>query len=162
MHLDLFLRGKVEFVNLWESHVQAQYFKFRRINLETLKEENKIVQLGLRKGIFGSYELVFPKEALAEVLAMLGAYNATCSYTKPNSLYYKIGREIIRKIFGDKKIPKKIWKEVETLRSKTSMIIDGRERAMSDCRTPGTTVHVIGIKEDSFGTIDNLYYHELL
>lgn len=162
MHLDLFLRGKVEFVNLWESHVQAQYFRFRRKNIQTGKNEDKIVQLGLRKGIFGSYELVFPKEALTEVLAMLGARNATNSYTKPKSLYYKTGTFVLNKLFGDKLIPKKIWKEVDKIRSQSSMIIDGKERAIGDCKTPGVTIHIIGIKEDSYGTLDGVYTHELL
>lgn len=162
MHLDLFLRGKVEFVNLWESHVQAQYFKFRRTNIKTGEKEEKIVQMGLRKGIFGSYELVFPREALPEVLAMLGARNITASFSKPKSLFYKAGKNFLPLLFGDKRIPKKIWEEAEQLKNKSSMVIDGRERAMSDCRTPGTTVHIIGIKQDRFGTVDGVYYHELL
>jgi len=162
MHLDLFLRGKIEFVALWEAHVQAQYLRFRRTNIKTGKEEDKIVQLGLRKGLFGSYELIFPREALAEVLAMLGAKNITGSFTKPNSLFYKSGKFVMQNLFGDKAIPKKIWKEAEELKSKTSMVITGRERAMADCKTPGVTVHIIGIKEDKFGTADGIYTHELL
>jgi hypothetical protein len=93
---------------------------------------------------------------------MLGAVNSTCSFTKPNSLYYKIGKFSIAKLFGDKIIPKKIWQEAEALKSKTSMIIDGRERGLSDCKTPGVTCHIIGIKEDRFGTIDKINNHELL
>lgn len=158
MHLDLFLRGKIEFVALWEAHVQAQYLKFRRTNIKTGKEEERLVQLGLRKGVLGSYELVFPKEALIEVLAMLGVLNSN-PYGRFKDA---VKMEVIRKIFGDKKIDNKTWKEVEQLKTKTSMIIKGRERGLADCKTPGVATHVIGIKEDKFGTVDGEYYHELL
>lgn len=159
MHLDLFLRGKIEFVSVWESHVQAQYFKLRKKNIENGEESCVGVQLGLRKGIFGSYELIFPKEALAEVLSILGIYKPV-SYAALKSSKYK--HFVMRVLFGDKPVPKKVWKEVQELKEKQNILIDNRERMLSNCIVPGVSVHLIGIKNDNYGTVDNIDNHERL
>ena len=160
MHLYLFLRGKVEQVHLWESHVQAQYFKFRRINLKTKEPDMKLVQLGLRHSVLGAYELVFPKEALTEVLAMLGAESIQPAYDIGlNSMRLVF----LRAIFGAEMIRKKTWKEAaEIARTRKSITINNSERGLSDCIIPGTAVHVIGVKRDAEGSVDNQYSHELL
>lgn len=157
MHLDLFVRGKKEMVDLWEAHVQAQYFRFRRINLKTGKEESILVQMGLRRGIFGSYELVFPREALVEVLAMLGIKKRV-SYAHLNGAGLK--HFVMRKMWSDKPIPKKILEQAN--KTKSSMYFNDRERGLANCEVPGTAIHVIGIKEDKFGSVDGIYSHELL
>lgn len=160
MHLYLFLRGKIEFVSIWESHVQAQYLKFRRTNIKTKKEEPKLVQLALRKSVLGAYELVFPKESLAEVLALLGAVQEIQPAYEYDGNKFKLA--ILRKIFGCKKISKKVFEEANQIFIKRpTMSITGTERGLSNAIVPGTAVHVIGIKEDSQGVFGD-YEHEAL
>ena len=71
MHLYFFARGKFEQLELWKSHAQAAYWKWRRVDKDG-KEEVKIVQGSLRPSVLGAYEYVFPKEALAEVCSFFG------------------------------------------------------------------------------------------
>lgn len=53
----------------------------------------------------------------------------------------------IRKIFGCKKIPKKILKKAETIPN--SFSTEEFERASANCLIPGIDFHLIGIKEDT-------------
>lgn len=157
MHLDVFIRGKVEFVNLWECHVQAQYFKLRRKNIKTKESSDVAVQMGLRKGVFGSYELIFPQEALADVLSMLGTFQEV-SYSHLSSSKYR--HFVMRVLFGDQRIPKQIFEQAKKL--KQNILITDRERCLSDCLVKEVTPHLIGIKYDKFGSVDGIYEHELL
>lgn len=158
MHLYLFVRGKFEQVELWKSHVQAAYWKWRRINQNTNKEEITLVQGALRPTVFGAYEYIFPKEALAEVLACLGADDHNGEWH-----FGKLGTEArhfsLRKIFGCKKIPKKILKEMKNIPD--SYATDEWERAVTNSKIPGVCVHLIGIKEDNMITLGD-YLQEAL
>jgi len=145
MHLYLYARGKFEQVEQWKAHAQAAYWKWRRINLETGKEEITLVQGALRPSVLGAYEYVFPKEALAEVCSFFGI--------KKNEPYGfgKIGlytrHFAMRKIFGCKKIPKKILEEAQGISPTFST--EEFERGVSNCIIPGVAIHPIGIKEDA-------------
>lgn len=157
MHLYLYPRGKFEQVELWKAHVQSSYWKFRRTNILTKKEEIILVQGALRTSVMGAYEFVFPKEALAEVCSFLGI-GANTQYG-----FGKMGLETrhfaMRKIFGAKKIPKKILekaKEIEPTFSTAEF-----ERGCSNAIIPGVAIHSIGIKDDKMGVMAG-YTQELL
>lgn len=158
MHLYLYARGKIEQLRLWESHAQAAYYKLRRYNRKTKKEEIILVQGGLRPSVLGAYEYVFPREALSEVLAFFGI--------KKNESYGfgKIGLHTrhfcLRKIFGAKKIPKKNLEEAKKINPNFST--EEFERGAASCIIPGISVHPIGIKEDSYGDIDGIRDQERL
>lgn len=157
MHLYLYARGKFEQVELWKVHAQTSYWKFRRTNNLTNKEEIILVQGALRPSILGAYEFVFPKEALAEVCSFFGIKRNT-SYG-----FGKIGLETrhlaMRKVFGAKKIPKKILIESESIPN--SFSTEEFERASGNCIIPGVSIHIIGIKNDNIGKMGN-YTQELL
>jgi len=147
MHLYFYIRGKFEQVELWKAHAQTSYWKLRRLNHKTNKEETILVQGALRPSVLGAYEFVFPKEALAEVCSFFGI---------KKNMSYGFGRLglsmrhiAMRKIFGCKKIPKKILKEAEQI--PPSFSTEEFERASANCIIPGVALHVIGIKEDRIG-----------
>jgi len=157
MHLYFYVRGKFEQVEQWKALAQGAFWKFRRINELTKKEEIILVQGALRPSVLGAYEYVFPKEALAEVCSFFGI-------TK-NEVYgfNKIGLHsrhfAMRKIFGAKKIPKKILdraKEIPPTFSTAEF-----ERGAANCCIPGVALHPIGIKEDVMGTMQG-YWQEML
>jgi hypothetical protein len=157
MHLYLFVRGKFEQVELWKSHAQASYWKFRRINNTTKQEETILVQGGLRPSIFGAYEFIFPKEALAEVCSFFGIFtNESYGFGKLG-LYSR--HFCLRKIFGAKKIPKDILKRAKEIPD--SFTTAEFERGASNCIIPGVALHVIGIKDDVIGEMAG-YTYELL
>jgi len=157
MHLYLFVRGKFEQVELWKSLVQASFWKWRRINTETWKEEVTLVQGALRPSIFGAYEFVFPREALAEVCSFLGIKkNESYGF---GALGVKSRHLALRKMFGAKKIPAKIFKEAEKIPS--TFTTDEFERGCYDCVIPGVARHIIGIKEDVDGEMKG-YQQEML
>lgn len=146
MHLYLFARGKFEQVELWKAHAQASYWKWRRFNVKTEKEEISLVQGALRPSVLGAYEFVFPKEALAEVCAFFGITK------NENYGFGKIGLHTrhfaLRKIFGAKKIPKKILEKAATIPN--CFNTEEFERGAGNCIIPGVGIHVIGIKEDKY------------
>lgn len=140
----LYPRGKFEQVEVWKCHAQTAYWKWRRINNKTGKEEIILVQGALRPSVLGAYEYIFPKEALAEVCNFFGI-------TKNEHYGFgKIGLHsrhfAMRKIFGCKKIPEKILKEAAEIPPTFST--KEFERGCSDCRIAGVSLHVIGIKKD--------------
>ncbi len=147
MHLYFFLRGKFEFIELWKCHAQCAYWKWRRINNKTGKEEVTLVQGALRPSVFGSYEYIFPKEALAEVLSFFG----TTEDIDPKFQFTFIGSKaryfLMRKIFHCKKIPKEILKKAKKIPS--SFTTEEFERGVANCVIPGAGPHIIGIKEDT-------------
>jgi len=144
MHLYLFVRGKFEQIELWKSHAQSTYWKFRRINNKTGKEETILVQGALRPSVLGAYEYVFPKEALAEVCSFFGiTTNESYGFRK---LGLNTRHFALRKIFGCRKIPKAILKKAANIPA--SFSTKEFERASSNCIIPGVSLHVIGIKKD--------------
>jgi hypothetical protein len=144
MHLYLFARGKFEQVEQWKAHAQCAYWKFRRINLKTKKQETIIVQGALRPSVLGTYEYVFPEESLAEVCAFFGiTKNESYGFNKIG-LYTR--HFCLRKIFGCKKIPKKILEKAKKIPS--TFTTAEFERGCSNCIIPGVSLHAIGIKED--------------
>lgn len=145
MHLQLMVRGILPQVKLWESMMQNHFFKWRRTNKKTGKKQEILVQGGLRQSVLGTYEFIFPKEALAEVLSILGL-------TKENNIgvettfTHRTRLAVLRKILGVKKIPKSIFKKAMEI--PYSVIINNRERGLSGMKVPGVSVHLIGFKED--------------
>jgi hypothetical protein len=153
MHLTFFVRGKIEQVKLWEAHAQSSYWKLRKFNNKTKKEEIILVQGGLRPSVFGSYEYIFPKEALVEVLALFGITNDGIPSFDLNSPFKqfkgKMKMKILEKMFGCKKIPKKILEEAKIFaRDRGTFSTEEFERGCSNCIIPGVAIHVIGIKDD--------------
>lgn len=157
MHLYLYARGKFEQVELWKTHVQAAYWKWRRKNNKTGKEEISIVQGGLRPSVLGAYEYIFPKEALTEVCSFMGIEKNEQYGFGTIGLYAR--HFCLRTIFGVRKIPKEILKKAKELPDTFSTL--EFERAVSNCKIPGVVIHVIGIKDDTDITIGD-YTHEAL
>ena len=155
--MDLYVRGKFEQVEVWKAHAQASYWKFRRINNKTGKEEIILVQGALRPSVLGAMEFVFPKEALAEVCSFFGiTRNKSYGFGR---LGLSIRHAGLRKIFGCKKIPNKILKEAKEIPPTFST--EEFERGCSNCIIPGVSLHVIGIKEDVMGEMGD-YTQEML
>lgn len=157
MHLYLYARGKFEQVEVWKCHAQCAYWKWRRINQTTGKQETILVQGALRPSVLGAFEYIFPKEALAEVCSFLGI-------TKNESYGFgAIGLNTrhfaMRKIFGCDKIPDEILEKAKTISPTFST--NEFERGCSNCIIPGVAIHVIGIKEDETRVIEN-YLQEAL
>lgn len=157
MHLYLFIRGKFEQVELWKVHAQAAYWKLRRINNKTGEEEIILVQGALRPSVMGAYEYVFPKEALAEVCSFFGI-NGNESYGF-GRLGLTMRHMAMRKVFGCKKIPKKILKKAEKI--PITFSTEQFERGGTNCIVGGVGRHIIGIKEDRIGVLGD-YTQEML
>lgn len=141
MHLYLVPRGILNQVELWKAALQSQYFQFKRINLDTGKEEVIGVQGALRPSILGTYEYVFPKEALPEVIAMLN-----------HETHDHIKTKLLRTIMGIKAIPKKVFKQAEKIPSQ--IIFKESKRILNNCKIPGVAVHLIGYKDDKTQDFD--------
>lgn len=157
MHLYFYVRGKFEQLELWKAHAQTSYWKFRRINNKTGKEETIIVQGSLRPSILGAYEFVFPKEALAEVCSFFGiSQNLSYGF---GTIGLHTRHLAMRKIFGCKKIPQKIFKEAAKI--PPTFTTEEFERGGANCLIPGIAMHVIGIKEDVMGVMGD-YTQEML
>lgn len=157
MHLYFFARGKFEQVELWKTMVQAAFWKWRRINQKTGKEEITIVQGGLRPSILGAYEYIFPEEALAEVCSFLGITRNELYGFGKMGLYSR--HFCLRKIFNVKRIPKKILEKAAKIPS--TFTTEEFERGAHDCKIPGVAIHVIGIKKDVHRVVGN-YHQEAL
>jgi len=157
MHLYLYPRGKFEQIEQWKAHAQAAYWKLRRINNETGKEEIILVQGALRPSVLGAFEYVFPKESLVEVCVFFGIKTNESYGFNRIGLYSR--HFAMRKIFGCKKIPNKILKKAAEIPPTFST--EEFERGCSNCVLPGVSIHVIGIKKDRIGEIAG-YTYELL
>jgi len=157
MHLYLYVRGKFEQVELWKAHAQSAYWKFRKLNNKTKEIETILVQGNLRPSVLGAYEYVFPKEALAEVCSFFGIDK------NPPYGFGTIGLHsrhfCLRKIFGAKKIPKKVLEEAKKI--PPSFSTEEFERGGANCIIPGIGVHCIGIKDDKIGEMGD-YTQEML
>ena len=143
MHVQILIRGIYSQCELWKSMAQAQFFKWRREDTPDI-----LVQMALRPSVFGTYELVIPKESLPTLLSMLGVTSSKdigCPLTTKN----KLNMAAMRRMCGVSKIPEKIWKEAREI--PPSMTLKDSERGMSSMRIPGVSVHVLGIKKDEMG-----------
>lgn len=150
MHLVFYLRGVPQQVSLWKAMAQNQFFKWRRINLKTKKEEIILIQAGLRDSVLGTMELTFPKEALPTVLCIMGLQEGHLQVHP--SFMSKARMIVLRRILGLRKIPKKAFKEAEKIYS--SIMFDDLERGLSDLLAARVSIHPIGIKEDARITFD--------
>lgn len=154
MHLYFFLRGNYPVLEIWKTLAQSQFWKWKRIDLATGKEDFKLVQGALRPSVMGAYEYVFPEEALAEVLSVFGVTNdGIPAYDK--FLLDKMRMSVLRKIFRCKAIPKSVYKKA--LEIPNSIMLQNSERGLSHLKIPGACVHIIGIKEDKKGE----FFHHL-
>lgn len=158
MHLYLFARGKFEQVDLWKCMAQTAYWKLRRTNPKTGKVEIKLVQGSLRPSVLGAYEYVFPKEALAEVCSFFGiTRNESYGFGR---LGLTLRHEVLRQIFGCRKIPKKILEQAEKIPA--AFTTEEFERGGGNCIIPGVAVHVIGIKDDGYGLMNGEFLQEYI
>jgi len=151
MHLYFYARGISHQVELWKIFMQSQFWKWKRYNLKKKKDEFILVQGSLRPSFYGTWEYVFPKECLADVLSIMGIANP---HTKKDGYagkgYFTFANSIrnfgARKLLGAKAIPKKIWEAADKI--EPSILIDSTWRGLSHCRVDGVAIHPIGIKED--------------
>ena len=144
MHLFFYMRGIYNQVEVLKTQLQGTFWKWKRINLDTGKEEEILVQGALRPSVLGAWEYIFPEECLAEVLCIMGIKGE--EYTHSDRFKDKFRLAFLRKIFGAEKIPKE--KYIEAAQIPQSIIIQGTWRGLSHCIIPGTAIHCIGIKKD--------------
>lgn len=145
MHLYLYARGKFEQIELWKSLAQSAFWKWRRINNKTGKEEIILVQGALRPSVLGAFEYIFPREALTEVCSFFGITNNESYGFGKIGLYTR--HFCMRKVFGCKKIPKDILNKAKDIPPTFST--EEFERGGSNCVIPGVAIHAIGIKADA-------------
>ena len=153
MHLYFFLRGVYHQLEIMKTLLQGQFFCWKRKVLRKMKIEGKefkkgdiivsAVQGALRPTLFGAYEYVFPREALPDVLSILGIADNAGDFQKKKFRVF-----CLRKVFGCRKIPDKIFKQAQKINP--IMIINGSNRALSTCVTGGVATHFIGIKDDKY------------
>ncbi len=159
MHLQIYVRGIYSQVELWKSMAQGVFFKWRRTNLKTGKEEIILVQGALRPSVLGTYEYVFPETALPEVLCIMGLAEGSIGCKK--TMKKKIQLAGLRKMLGVKKIPKSIYEEAKKLPE--SIVLKDSERGLSSLKVPGVAIHLIGIKKDDYREFTEFgYYQEAL
>lgn len=152
MHLYLFVRGIQHQVDIWRTLMQGHFFQWKRTNLKTGKEEISLVQGALRPSILGSYEYVFPEEALVDVLSILGY---------EDGMTEKFKLKLLRPIFNCRAIPKDIMEKAK--KTPSTMTIQGTSRGLGDCRVPGIAVLILGIKDDIKQKWEEIgYYQEML
>jgi hypothetical protein len=145
MHFQFYVRGIFPQVELWKSMAQGCFFKWRRTDLETGKEDIVLVQGALRPSVLGTYEYIFPKESLSTVLCIMGL-DSPERIGVQDSFMSRARLAALRKILGVKKIPKENFREAAEMPE--SIIIGNSERGLSHLKVPGVAIHPIGIKED--------------
>ena len=167
MHLFFYIRGIYNQVEVWKTAAQYQFWKWKRINLETGKEEITLVQGALRPSLLGAYEYVFPEECLPEVLSIMGISKGTVGAA--GTYMNKVKMKALRKVFRAKKIPKEAFKEALDIPS--SVVVNNTNRGLSSLIISGVAIHPIGIKYDEFkekdwdrqaGIDTGKYYQEML
>lgn len=151
MHIYFYARGIKHQLDIFETLAQSQFFKWKRINLKTGEEEFIIVQGALRKSVLGAYEYIFPEEALPEVLAIFGFHDGI-------NLLDKTRLFALRQLFGASSISKEIWEKAKTI--PTTLTINGSERALSDVKVGGVSLHLIGIKKDVRRDFEEFGYNQ--
>lgn len=156
MHLYFYIRGINQQVELWKLFAQTQWWRWLRKNLKTKKIEEVLVQGALRPSVFGAWEYIFPEECLAEVLTSfkVGDGGIGAKPTRKN----KAKLLSLRKLFGCKKIPKKIYEEAKKIQA--SVMIKGFWRGLSQLNIPGVAIHVIGYKEDDRQEVEKWGYEQ--
>jgi len=122
---------------------QGLFWKWKRINLETKKEEIILVQGALRPSVMGAWEYVFPEECLADVIAVMGLANSIGAIP---TFMNKARLAILRKTFGAEKIPKEIFEEAAKI--PPSIVLNDSYRGLSTLLVPGVCIHPIGIKRE--------------
>lgn len=148
MHLYIIPRGVRHAIQLFETYIQAQMFSWKRINLESGKEEISFVAMGYRDcGMFK--ELVFPREHLLDVLKMLDydpKYGGKLSDWKKSLMRLGLGNKVIS-----------IKTAINKWKDKQSNIRFGyantKTNAFKDYRyieKRGVDIAFIGIKEDEY------------
>ena len=142
---------------------QAQFFKWVRKDLETGEDFEVLYQMALRPSVWGTWELIFPKECLGTMLCMLG-YNDKKRDIYPN-IKKGLGMMVLRTYCGVKKIPVKAFKEASEIPE--SLTIKDSWRGLHHLKINGVAVHLIGIREDKEGEMfdpdtGKTYYQELL
>ncbi len=157
MHVIFFARGIYSQVKLWETLMQGTFWRWERKNLKTNKKETILVQGALRPSVLGAYEYIIPKECLAECLAVMGI-------TKNEQYGFgKFGLHsrhwALRKVFGAKKVPKKVFDEANKINP--SLYFDESMRGLSSLKVHGVAIHLIGIKEDDYRECQG-YMQEML
>jgi hypothetical protein len=163
-HIYFFLRGINQQVELTKIYLQSIFWKWRRINLKTKKETHHLVQGALRPSVLGAWEYVLPAEAIPEFCSIMKIEN-NLSYG-----FNKIGLNLrhfaLRKIFGSKRIPKKIFEEAKKI--PRTLILKNSERGLSPHLIQGVAFHLIGIKKDKFANFKHPieapdgYFQEML
>jgi len=150
MHFVFYLRGINSEVEKWKTLAQGLFWKWQRINQKTGKVEEVLVQGALRPSIMGTWEYVFPKEALHEVLAIMGL-----TTKKQIGIDWALKNRLrllgLRKLLGVKQIPLKEFKKAAKV--PPSITIKESWRGLSHLMTKGVSIHPIGIKTDRFDVI---------
>ena len=114
-----------------------------KVKLKETGEEKIILIAGaLRPSVLGTWEYIFPKEALADVLSMFGLADDGAKKTKID----KLRLATLRKLCGVKKVPEKLLKKSREIPQ--SIILNDSERGLSHLILSGVTCHLIGYKED--------------
>ncbi len=158
MHLYFYIRGINQQVELWKLFAQTQWWRWIRTNLKTKKIEETLVQGALRPSVFGAWEYIFPEECLAEVLTSFKVVDAGSSIGAEPTRKNKAGLFVLRKLFGCKKIPKKIYEEAKKIQG--SVMINGYWRGISQLNIPGVSIHIIGYKEDVRKKVEKWGYEQ--
>ena len=149
MHLFIFFRGVNHYLDLYKSLIESQFWTWKRKDLKTGKDATTMVQGALRPSFFGCYEYIFPEEALPEVIAIFGL--------QKNNANYEFRFNVIRKMFGLKKIPKEAWEKAKKINP--NVFITGMQRCLAKVEVASCGMNVIGIKYDKKGEMYG-YYQE--
>ena len=147
MHLMLMTRGILRQVEEFKSLLQAQRFPWKRINLETGKEELSVVQGALRPIQF--WEYVFPEDALNDVLGALNIKHNEKSGEMKNKAW------LLRKLFKLAPIPEQ--KEISVVGYRPSGTLNGEPMPsipVHNMFVDGVGVYPIGIKKDTTRDFD--------
>jgi len=164
MHLQFILRGINTQVELWKILAQGQFYKWKRLNMDTQKKEEILCQGSLRPSVLGTWEFIFPREALPEVLSTMGA-TLENGGTGGNISLKELRMATLRAICGVKKITKKIFREAD--KTPHSIVLTDSQRGLSNLIISGVAVHIIGIKDDKDGEMTDpstgkTYFQEFL
>lgn len=150
MHLFFYARGTEVLIPLWKMVIQSNFWRWKRRNLETNEEEEVLVQGVLRPSFLGAWEYIFPKEALPEVLAVLGVEECFLN---------DVRLKMLGKLFNARPVPKDAWELSKTI--PTSHVLKDSQRGLSHSKIQGVNLHILGIKDDPMVELGG-YYQEAL
>jgi len=145
MHLFFLTHGILRQEEEWKARLRAQMFPWKRTNLETGKEEIKMVQGALRPVQIWSY--VFPEESLNDVL---GGMHITGPIVRPE---LKGVTWLLRKMLKLEQIPETDLTKhpVSGFIPYPTMTMNGKPMpatAVYDMFVEGIACYPIGIKKD--------------